>query len=157
LQVNDIILKINNQAITGKGTFEEEMAYYNPGDIISLNIRRGKTAKVLQLKLVNRDGTAELVKKSIYQSKSLGADFETVSKAEKAKLGIAAGIRIAKVYSNGALYRLGLDEGFIITSINRTMPEDPAELERLISNAKGRLLIEGVDKNGSKGYYSFGG
>ena len=157
LRVDDIILKINNQAITGKGTFEEEMAYYNPGDIISLNIRRGKAAKVLQLKLVNRDGTAELVKKSIYQSKTLGADFEAVSKAEKTKLGITAGIRVAKVYSNGALYRLGLDEGFIITSINRAIPEDPAELERLISNAKGRLLIEGVDKNGSKGYYSFGG
>ena len=84
----------------------------------------------------------------------LGAELETVSKVERDKLGLETGIRIAKVKS-GLVQRMGIQEGFIITAVNSKKIKTPEELSKVFENLKGRVVIEGISANGTKGYYSF--
>ncbi len=50
---------------------------------------------------------------------------------------------------------LGIKEGFIITSINSYPIKNPEDLVNVLERVKGRVRIEGVSKEGVKGYYSF--
>jgi S1-C subfamily serine protease len=107
------------------------------------------------LTLTNREGTTSLLKREIYTSEALGADLEAVSKVERDKLGLGeGGIRIAKVKS-GLIQRMGIQEGFIITAINSKKITSPADLSDTLERIKGRVVIEGISSNGSRGYYSF--
>jgi len=156
LKADDVILKINGQAITGKGVFDEEISYYNPGDKVTVNYRRGKNLATTAVTLTNTEGTTELVKRTIYASQVLGADLETLSKLERERLKTEGGIRISRIYGNGIVRRLGLAEGFIIVAINQEVCKEPRDVERLLSNARGRTIVEGIDQTGRASYYQFG-
>ena len=63
-------------------------------------------------------------------------------------------IRIKKI-KKGLFSTLGIKEGFIITQINNTKIESIDQLIKLLGSTKGRVIIEGIDDRGVKGYYSF--
>jgi len=154
LKKNDIILKINEVDINSKGAFDEQLSYYSPGDKIKVTYKRDNKIQESNLVLTNREGTTEVLKRETFKSESLGADFEVVSKVERDKLGIANGVRIAKV-GTGLIRRLSLSEGFIITSINKVPVNTPEDVVEILERIRGRVIIEGVTSSGQKGYYSY--
>jgi len=56
---------------------------------------------------------------------------------------------------NGLIRRLGLQKGFIITGINNQPIHTPKEIEDLLSQIKGRVIIEGYSSNGGRAVYSY--
>lgn len=150
----DVILKINNEPINGKSSYEENLSYYRPGDKVKISFRRGSQTIEKTITLTNREGTTSVLKSEIYTSDAIGVDLEVVSKVEKEKLDIKEGVRVVKV-KKGLFSRLGIEEGFIITAINRREIKKPEDVEEILSNIGGRVVIEGVTKNGVKGHYSF--
>jgi Do/DeqQ family serine protease len=155
LRKNDVILKINEEAIEGKSAFNEQLSYYRPGDKIKVSYLRDGSMKDVQLTLTNQEGTTGLLKKQdAFTITGLGAELVNVSKVERDRLGIQGGVRVIKL-TQGLISRLGVEEGFIITSINRQPVQSPQEVADLLSHASGRVLIEGINKNGVGGYYSF--
>jgi serine protease Do len=154
LKPGDVILKINGTQINGKSTFEESVSYYRPGDKITLNYLRGNTTKETSITLTNREGTTSLLKTEVYSSEKLGVDLEQVSKVEKDKLGIQDGVRVSKI-KRGSFANLGIPEGFIVTAVNRQAVKSPQDFEKILLNIEGRVYIEGITKNGQRGYYSF--
>ena len=60
-----------------------------------------------------------------------------------------------KLYAGGLLAQLDLEEGFIITRINQYKIDEPQKLVDLLSKESGRVRVEGVNKAGVKGYYTF--
>lgn len=104
--------------------------------------------------MTNREGTTGITRKEIFSSRELGADLEIVPKVEKNILNIKNGVRIARV-KDGLIRRLGIQEDFIITAINNTPIESPDMLTEILMKVKGKVRIEGVNKEGVKGYYSY--
>ncbi|TAH19697.1 MAG: PDZ domain-containing protein [Cytophagales bacterium] len=156
LERGDVILKINNKNINSKNSFDEQLSIFKPGDKINVQYSRNGKVGEKQLQLMNIEGTTSIVKKEIYRAETIGADLETVPKGEKSKLGIDSGVRIAKITSNrGLVAQMGMEEGFVITTINNKSIESPEELATILEKIKGRVIIKGVTKNGQKGYYSF--
>ena len=51
--------------------------------------------------------------------------------------------------------KLGIEEGFIITAINQNSIEDAKELEDILEKIKGKVVIEGVNSKGIRGYYTY--
>lgn len=154
LKSGDIVLKINGQNIDGKSAFDEQIGYYRPGEKVKITVKSGKQTKEVQITLTNREGTTAVLKSEIYNADKLGADLEAVSKIEKEKLGIENGVRIAKIKGRSIFSRM--EEGFIITAINRIPMKTPEQVEKtLLEINRGRVYIEGVSKEGRKGYYSF--
>jgi serine protease Do len=154
LKAGDVILKINNLPMDSKSHFDESISYQSPGDKVNIIFMRGGQVKETTARLTNREGTTEFLKREIYTSKTLGADFEKVSKVEKNKVGIDHGIKIVKV-TGGFFRRLGIEDGFIITHINRKAINTPEEIVTTIENTRGRVIIEGINSAGTKGYYSY--
>jgi Do/DeqQ family serine protease len=154
IKEGDVIIKINNDPITGKSSFEESLSYYRPGDKVKITYKSGKQTKETTITLTNREGTTAVLKREIYNSERLGAEFEAVSKIERDKLGVQSGVRVIKV-KKGLFARLRIEDGFIITAINRKPVNTPKEIEDILETIEGKVYIEGVSRDGQRGYYSF--
>ena len=154
LKDGDIITSIDGQPINSRSDFDEMISYYSPGDQINVTYKRDKSPGKTQVTLTNSEGTTAIVKHEIISSRELGADFEIVPKVERERLGIDQGVRIMKIRS-GLIRNLELSEGFIITAINRYPIDDPKKLVDILSKIRGRVIIQGIDKNGTKGYYQY--
>ncbi len=154
LQQGDVIVDIDGQDINTHAEFNEQMAFYRPGDKIKLHFLRNGKEFTKDITLLNRDGgTGVLVRKTKF-SESLGAELEVISQAEKRKLNVNNGVRVAKI-GVGVMQRLGIKEGFIITSINGLEITTVDELEKILLNITGRVTIRGITEQGAKGYYSY--
>lgn len=154
LEKGDVIVSINNESINSRAEWEEQLSYFSPGESIELVYRRQGKEKSTRITLVNREGTTDIIKKEIITSKVLGADFEVVSKIEKDMLGIGNGLRVVKV-KDGFIKKLQIEEGFIITHINKIKIENPEQLSDILSRVRGRVIIEGINKRGMKDYYTY--
>ncbi len=154
LQKGDIVLKFNEVEINSRANFDEEISYYNPGDKIKITYRRDNKIQETALVLTNNEGTTSRIKREIYEASSLNASLVAISKVERERFGVEGGVRVLKV-GNGLLRRLGIGEDFIITGINRQPMQTPQQVEEALKDARGKVLIEGVSKDGVKGYYSF--
>lgn len=156
IQEGDIIVKVNESQVSNKNMFEELISYNRPGDQIKLTYKRDKERRTAQFTLTNREGTTEVLKNLVFDAESIGVQLEPISKIEKDKLGIENGVRVVKVRRGGLFSRLKIDEGFIILSINRQAVTEPKQVEDILSNIDRReVYIEGINRNGAKGYYKF--
>lgn len=154
IKKGDIILKIDNQPINSRSQFEEILSYHSPGDKINIVYKRKQKIVNNSLTLTNKEGTTELLKKEVYTSRSLGADLEKVSKVERNLLNIDHGVRILKV-RNGLIRQMDINEGFIITYINKVPIKDAETLTDILTKIRGRVYLEGVNKRGRKEYFRY--
>ncbi|MGD1890796.1 MAG: trypsin-like peptidase domain-containing protein [Cyclobacteriaceae bacterium] len=154
LRKGDILLEIDGARINSQSDFEELISYYSPGENIEVLFKRENILNRTTLTFTNREGTTSLIKRELYESNSLGADLEIVSPVEADLLKINTGVKVSKVYG-GLIRRLGIEEGFVVTSINGRTIRTPVELEKILTKVRGRVRIEGVNQQGVKGYYSY--
>jgi hypothetical protein len=70
-------------------------------------------------------------------------------------LGIDHGMKIVDL-RRGKLMDKGIREGFIITEIDKNPIRSAADLNTLLSDKRGGVLIEGVYPNGQRSYYAIG-
>ena len=154
LRKGDILVEIDGVIVDSQSDFEELISYYSPGESVTVNYKRDNKNYRTKLTFTNREGTTDLIKKEIYESEQLGADMEIISPVEADLLKINTGVKVIKVHG-GLIRRLGIEENFVITSINGRTIRDPRELEEILTKIRGRVRIEGVNQRGVKGYYSF--
>jgi len=155
LKNEDIIISLDGTAVNSKAEFDELMSYRSPGDRITIKWKRGNKSYEKGVVLTNREGTTSILKRELFTSEYLGADLEIISKVEQDMLNISNGVKITKLYNQGLLTRLGLENGLIITYINDYKIDTPQKLANVLSKLRGRIRIEGVSKSGTKGYYTF--
>ena len=154
LKVDDVILKINDIDITAKSMYDEALSYYSPGDKIKITYKRDTRLLETTLQLTNKEGTTSILKNTVYTSELLGADMESLSKVERDKMNLKSGVVLGNVH-NGLIRRLGLQKGFIITGINNQPIHTPKEIEDILSQIKGRVIIEGYSSTGGRAVYSY--
>lgn len=154
LKAGDIIVKVNDREVNNTAELQEQISKYRPKDKIKITAIRNGDYKVFDVQLKNMEGTTEIVKTPSVVSK-LGASLSSITDKEKQKLGIKNGVKVTEV-SNGKFMRAGIEEGFIIISINNKPVNTPGEVENIISATRGGIFIEGVYPDGSSSYYAFG-
>jgi serine protease Do len=155
IKEGDVIHQINGQPISSKADIEEYLANLYPGDEITLTLLREGKSLSKNMTLLNREGGTGIIKKEIYYSDFLGAEFEVVSKVEKDLLRIESGVKVVDINGRGFIAQLDIPKGFIITAINRRPIDDAEELTEILSKVRGRVEIYGVDLKGRKVYYPF--
>jgi serine protease Do len=147
LEKDDVITKIADWKITGKGSFEEALSYFYPGDKVNVEFIRGGSINSAQLTLQNLEGETGVIKREYFSSALLGARLEAVNTIEKDRLKIPYGIKITSL-TRGYLRDLGFRDGFVITHINQVPAKDPNEAGKYLEKFSGRLRLEGVAPNG---------
>lgn len=155
LERGDVILKVNDVSIDSKANFDEEIAYQDPGARVKITFKREKAIKEAICLVTNKEGTTEKIRREVFSSASLGAELENVSKVERERFRIENGVRITKITGRGILSQLGFEEGFIITAVNGKKCESPQDVENYLGNAKGKINLEVVNRQGSKSMYQF--
>lgn len=148
----DVILSIQGKKVNTNAELQETVSQFRPGDEVKITVKRDNTEKQFNVKLRNTLGETGIVQDS---NIVFGAEFETVSDREKSKLNIDRGIRIKKLRS-GKLKSAGVPEGFVVTDVNKKPVYDVSDLKRVITTARGGILIEGIDPDGELAYFVFG-
>ncbi|MDB4107522.1 trypsin-like peptidase domain-containing protein [Bacteroidia bacterium] len=153
LEAGDVITKVDGTVIDSKSSFDERIAYLRPGDIAKLEVFRDNKRFDINISLVNKEGTTELIKKESKYSEVLGGEFELISKLERDTYKIPSGIKVSNI-TNGKLRKMNLSEGFIFVKVNNQTFDDVDDLIYMLENHKGQIRIEGI-KNGVSQYLSY--
>jgi S1-C subfamily serine protease len=86
---------------------------------------------------------------------ALGASFQPLSNNERRALGIRHGVKVTSVRT-GKFRDVGIREGFVVTAVNKTPVNDVNDIEKILEETEGGVLIEGVDRRGSRSQFAFG-
>jgi len=154
IKEKDIIISIDDTRVNSSAELQEVVSKYRPGQEVKVVIKRDGNLKQFDLILRNLEGSTEVVKKADV-IELLGASFEQLSEREKQNLGIRNGLKVKSVKS-GIFKKVGIEEGFVLTSVNKKPVSSVKDIDTILKDSEGGVIIEGVDRNGSRSYYAFG-
>jgi Do/DeqQ family serine protease len=153
----DVIVSIDGEKVNTSNELQEKVGKKSPGDKVLVGlIRKGNNIEVTAT-LRNKEGKAELAAaEKIETNKVLDCEFESIPREERLKLKIANGIRIKKVGEKSPLKKAGIPSGFVLTYIDKKPVATITDVKLNLEGHKGGVLLEGINPDGSKGYYGFG-
>jgi len=156
IKKGDIILKINDKEVNSVPALQEMVSMNRPGDKIKVTVFRKGKEHEFTATLKDPKGNTKIVEDKTQDLKnSLGAEFTELTPQEKAKFGIENGVKVKSVTS-GKFKDAGIPKGFIITKIDKKKVNSVDDVYEYLSASEGGVLIEGIEPDGSKGYYGFG-
>ncbi len=155
LKTGDIITKVEGNTVYESSDLQERVGRLQPGDKIRLTVLRDGAEKNFTVTLKANSGTAT---RAVAASKSaaelynrLGASFAPVNQAQKARLRIRGGVAVTQVRPGGLFDEGYVEEGSIITSINKQPINTVADIDKAISSLKGdRITITGYNAQGGQ-------
>lgn len=154
LRENDIVISINNVAVTTPAELQVQISKYRPGNRVSVTyVRNGKESTV-PIVLKNVAGNTGVVKPGEGTGGGVvfGARIETLSQSEMRKFRIDHGVKVVEV-NDGRFKDLGIGKDYIITSVNGNRVRNAADVRSATNNEKSLNAIEGYQPNGM--YFSF--
>ena len=159
LEPGDVILSIDGTSLSSKASFDEALSARSPGDEVKLQYKRKMQLYEAELVLENVFGNTEILdsksgldKEDIYFSDFLGAEMRKLTKGELESLDLRYGVKVTKINKrSGFLRKLDdIEEGYIITAINRRFAADPESVARYIEEYSGRIYIEVINNRNRK-------
>jgi Do/DeqQ family serine protease len=154
IREGDVVISIDETRVNSSAQLQETVSKYRPGEEVKVIIKRDGKLKQFDVVLRNLDGSTEIVRR-IDVNEVLGASFEPISDRQKQSLGIRNGVRVKSV-KPGKLMKVGVKEGYILTSVNKKPVGSVKDITDILENSEGAIIIEGVDQEGSKIYFAFG-
>ena len=153
----DVIISIDGETVNTSNELQEKVGKKSPGDKVLVGIMRKGNKLEVTATLKSKEGKTALVKAEKTESnKILDCEFESIPREERLKLKISNGIRIKKVGEKSPLKKAGIPNGFVVTSIDKNPVSTLTDVKLSLEDHKGGVLIEGINPDGSKGYYGFG-
>jgi len=152
LKAEDVIVAVGGEKVKTSAELQEKISQYRPGDDVKVDVLRNGERKQFTVTLRNKHGDTQIVRD---KGSVLGAEFEVVNNDMKEKLEIEYGIMITRL-EKGVLKDEGMEKGFIITNVNKKPIYEVNDFKREISNARGRILVEGIYPNGEAAYFVIG-
>lgn len=158
LKMGDVITKVDGVTVKSSPELQEQIGRHRPGDKVTISVDRKGSQKDISITLKNKKGNTDVLKKEESKmTEILGAEFEEIDTKEANKLRIKSGVKIKSLSQSGKLARsTDIQEGFIITAIDRKPVATIAEVEKALAT-EGGVLIEGIYPGyPNKYYYGFG-
>ncbi len=151
---NDIITKVDGNTVYESSDLQEKVARLQPGDKINLTVLRDGQEKTFAVTLkadnsnVLASNTRNKSTEEIYNK--LGASFAPLTNTQKQKYNLKSGVLVSQVRQGRLFDQLEIEEGSVITGINKVPVNSPADIDKALSNIKGgSLFISGVRPDGS--------
>jgi len=150
----DVIISVDGLKVNSVSELQEQISKHKPGDKVVVEIKRDNKRKPFNVTLRNTHGDTEIVRGD-NPGDFFGSKFVAISDRDKEELGIRYGVKITEL-GNGKFKDAGIKKGFIITQVNKSAISEVNDLIRIIKNARGGILVEGIYPNGEVAYYVFG-
>ena len=153
LEDGDIIVSINDKDVLNVSELQELVARNRPGDDIKVTfLRDGKKHSVVAT-LRNYVGDTETIVRT-EDAVLEGATFENITTRDAYRFDINGGVKVTEIKS-GRWKDTGIDEGFIITEIDKIRIGSVGDLKRVLSNKVGdRIVVRGVEPDGERSFFS---
>ncbi|MHA7877318.1 MAG: Do family serine endopeptidase [Bacteroidota bacterium] len=150
IQAGDVIVAINGNKVKTTSQLQEQIARYKPNDKVRVTFYRKDQEKTVTVTLKGIEEKISIVRKKDAIELG-GATFENIDQATKKRLNISGGVRI-RALKAGPWKMSGLQQGFIITAIDKEQVEHLDKLFNILNRKTGGALIECYDKRGQKAY-----
>jgi Do/DeqQ family serine protease len=153
IKKNDIIIKVNDKTVNSTPELQELISLNRPGDKVKLLVLR--KGKEMQFDVILKDtrGNSQIVSnQKDVDEKILGADFDVISEGELKKFDIENGVKVSALRT-GKFKESGIPKGFIITKIDKRKVSKTEDIYTILNSIQGGVLIEGINPDGTKGYY----
>jgi serine protease Do len=156
----DVITKVEGQTVYESSDLQERVGRLQPGDKIRLTVLRNGSEKNFTITLKGEPAaankTAAVSKSAEELYNKLGASFQPLTQAQKAKFHLSAGVVVTQVRSGGFFENYEIPAGSIITSINQQPINSVGDIDKAITNLKnGMMTISGYAADGTKFTNSF--
>lgn len=155
IEPGDIIVAVDNQKVNSSPELLERIGRHRPGDEVPIRVMRGDKEKDVVVTLKNREGTTKPVTRKAVRNVAsvLGAEFETLSVDEARNLDIDGGVKVANLGRGTLARETDMKEGFVITKVNRQNVKTAEQLQKILENEEGGVMIEGKYPGSDKTYY----
>jgi serine protease Do len=152
LKPGDIITKVEGNTVYESSDLQERVGRLQPGDKINLTVLRSGSEKNFTVTLkadAPAPKTAAVSKSASELFNKLGASFQPLNQAQKAKFKVNSGVMVTQVRPGGIFDDTEIPVGSIITSINKQPINSIADMDKVITNLRnGRLIITGYYPDG---------
>ncbi len=153
IKVGDVITKVEGNTVNESSDLQEHVGRLQPGDKIRLTVVRGNEEKNFDVTLHADAGvdnrTAAVSKSAEELYNKLGASFQPLTQAQKAKFRINSGVVVTQVRPGGFFDDTEIPVGSVITNINKQPINSTADIDRAITNIhNGHLVVSGYDPSG---------
>ncbi len=153
IEQGDVIIAINNNQVRNTSELIEIVGRKRPGDAVNVRYYRNGRERETKATLKNIYGEIAVVtRESRDVTEMLGARFEALTSDELSQLDIDHGVKITSL-SRGALSSAGIRNGFVITHIDNQAIATPGDVQEILKNKSGGVLVEGVYPGGQRYYY----
>ena len=154
IEPGDVIVEINERAVGSVAELQELVARNRPGDQVEVTYwRDGELSKVFA-QLKNSVGNIEIVQEPAKVNYE-GGVFADPSAETLERLKIEGGAQLLSL-APGKWQEAGLQEGFVVTSIDKTTITGAQQLMDVMEEKQGGILIEGYGPEGDKAFYGYG-
>ncbi|MEO1053540.1 MAG: trypsin-like peptidase domain-containing protein [Bacteroidota bacterium] len=148
LTPGDVIIGVNDVEVGSVAELQEIVARNRPGDEIKVTYSRSGIRRSALAILKNTEGSIRVIKRT-FDNKLEGATFENLSLSELTDMDLEGGVMVTDV-DDGKWKDAGVEEGFIIISIDKVEVDNIEELHRIMENKRGGVLVEGINKSGKR-------
>jgi Do/DeqQ family serine protease len=153
LKKGDVITKVDGRTVNSVSELQEIVGRYRPGQEVVVDYVRDKKDNEVKAILRNKEGkTGTVLSSSKELRSSLGVTLEALKDADKTKLKITNGVKVASL-DKGKFKDAGIPTGFVITSVDKMKIYSGNDVYRALDGKTGGILVEGYLPNGDKKYY----
>jgi len=147
----DVITAIDGREVSGVSELQEMVARHRPGHAVHVTYRRAGKEKTVSTILKNIEGVESITRPEVSYTIE-GATLEDLPYNELRTKNLDGGVLMRKLES-GKWKKAGMDDGFIITYIDKVQVDNVEDLNRILSYKSGGILVEGITHNGDKKVY----
>lgn len=148
----DVIVAIDGHAANSVSELQEQVARHRPGQSVKVKFIRQEKENQVNVVLKSYEGSTEPEKKEV-KSDIEGATFEALTYQQGRELNIDGGVVVRKI-GEGKWKQAGVKENFIITSIDKVPVESIEDLNAVLANKSGGILVEGMYLNREKAIFA---
>ena len=159
LKKGDVVTAIEGTNVSKAAELQEMVARQRPGDKVELEIKRNGRTIERTATLQSMEGATEVsTEKRGEMLSELGAELATVTEEKARELNIDGGVRITRLYPGKLRKNTNIKEGFIILRVNTQPVTSVAEMEKILSETSGGVMLEGIYESAPRiiQYYAFG-
>ena len=154
IKEGDVLLSIDGQNVNSYSELKEILEQHVPGNVVTCRLLRGTKEYSTKLTLKNINGNTDIIRKTDKVAlNKLGIEVEPIHDQIKSRYRVRNGLQVVKI-KDGLLKTAGLREDFIITSIDKKRVAKEEDIETILDDKEGNVLIEGFYPNGYMYYYN---
>jgi len=156
IKEGDIVKEVEGLTVNNVNELQAKVGEYRPGDKIKVIVLRDGEELEKEVILKNLEGRTSIVlDKDLKLIKNLGAKLSTIDEEDKEEFEIEGGVKVEEVFP-GKFRSSGVQEGFIITKLDKENVSNKEELIELLKNKEGGVLLQGFYEKGKEVYYGLG-